>query len=496
MIENLVTGFGIALTARGLLFGFLGVTIGTAIGVMPGIGPALTISLLLPLTFGLDPTTAFIMFGGIYYGAMYGGSTTSILVNLPGEAASVVTTLDGFQMAKKGRAAAALATAAIGSFVAGTFATAMLMLLAPFLVTFALGFGPPEYFALMVLALTTVAGLGMESMPKTMFAAFLGLGLGTIGIETQTGQARFTFGIPQLLGGIDVVIAAIGFFAIGEVLWMAATLKYTGQEAVRHRGPARMTADDWRRSLPSWLRGTFTGFIIGVLPGAGATLATFLSYNVERRWSKTPEKFGTGMIEGVAGPEAANNASAGGSMVPLLALGIPGSGTTAVMLAAFQLYGLRPGPLLFTENPSLVWGLIASLYVSNAMLLVLNLPLIGLWVRLLDVPKPLLMGAVVIFSTVGAYAVNNSIFDLGVIFTLGAVSFLMRRHGFPIAPVILGIVLGPLIEQDFRRSLAISVGDPTIFLTRPISATILLIACVVLIAPVLSSAARAKSGKG
>jgi putative tricarboxylic transport membrane protein len=487
---DILTGFQVALTPHALLFGFLGVTIGTAIGVLPGIGPALTISLLLPLTYGLDPTTAFIMFGGIYYGAMYGGSTTSILVNLPGEAASVVTTLDGFQMAKQGRGGAALATAAIGSFIAGTFATAMLMLVAPLLVGFALEFGPPEYFALMVLALTTVASFSASSLSKTMFATFLGLGLGMIGIDLQTGQARFTFGIPQLLGGIDIVIAAIGFFAVGEILWMAATLKYTKEEAVRHRGPARMTTEDWRRSLPSWMRGSVVGFFVGVLPGAGATLATFLSYDVERRFSRTPEKFGKGMIEGVAGPEAANNAAAGGSMVSLLALGIPGSGTTAVMLAAFQLYGLRPGPLLFTQNATLVWGLIASLYISNILLLVLNLPLIGIWTRLLDVPKPLLMGAVLIFSMLGAYAVNNSIFDLILIFILGLISFFMRRHDFPIAPAIVGIVLGPLIEQEFRRSLAISVGDPSIFFLRPVSGVILLAAGLALIWPQIARMRR------
>jgi putative tricarboxylic transport membrane protein len=486
---NLTTGFGIAFTPHAFLFGFLGVTIGTAIGVLPGIGPALTISLLLPLTYGLDPTTAFIMFGGIYYGAMYGGSTTSILVNLPGEAASVVTTLDGFQMAKQGRGGSALATAAIGSFVAGTFATVMLMLTAPVLVTFALQFGPPEYFALMVLALTTVASFSGSSFAKTMFATFLGLGIGMVGIDLQTGQARLTFGIPQLLGGIDVVIAAIGFFAIGEILWMAATMKNSAEEVVRHRGPSRMNREDWRRSFPAWLRGTVVGFFVGILPGAGSTLATFLSYDVERRSSKTPEKFGKGMIEGVAGPEAANNAAAGGSMVPLLALGIPGSGTTAVMLAAFQLYGLRPGPLLFTQNANLVWGLIASLYISNVLLLVLNLPLIGIWTRLLNVPKPLLMAAVLVFSMLGAYAVNNSTFDLILIFALGAISFLMRKHDFPIAPTIVGIVLGPLIEQEFRRSLAISVGDPSIFVLRPVAAAIF---CVAIISVALSIRNRSK----
>jgi putative tricarboxylic transport membrane protein len=430
------------------------------------------------------------MFGGIYYGAMYGGSTTSILVNLPGEAASVVTTLDGFQMAKQGRGGAAIATAAIGSFIAGTFATAMLMLVAPILVQFALAFGPPEYFALMVLALTTVAGFSASSLSKTLFSTFLGLGIGMIGIDLQTGQARFTFGIPQLLGGIDVVIAAIGFFAIGEILWIAATMKHTQEESVRHRGPARMTPEEWRRSWPAWLRGSVVGFFVGILPGAGATLATFLSYDVERRSSKTPEKFGKGMIEGVAGPEAANNAAAGGSMVPLLALGIPGSGTTAVMLAAFQLYGLRPGPLLFTQNASLVWGLIASLYISNALLLLLNLPLVGLWTRLLDVPKPLLIAAVLVFSMLGAYAVNNSVFDLVLIFVLGVMSFFMRRHEFPVAPAIVGIVLGPLIEQEFRRSLAISVGNPAIFFTRPVSVAILLLASLALVWPHISRMKR------
>jgi putative tricarboxylic transport membrane protein len=476
---NLLTGFGTALSPINLLFGLIGVTVGTAIGVLPGLGPALTISLLLPITFGLDPTTAFIMFGGIYYGAMYGGSTTSILVKMPGEAASVITTLDGFQMVKQGRAGAALATAAIGSFVAGTFATFMLMMLAPALVNFALGFGPPEYFALMILALTTITGLSGGSLPHAVFSTMLGLGLGIVGMDLQSGQARLTFGIQSLLSGIDIVVAAIGFFAIGEVLWAAANPEHAPDVAVVTS--VRMTSEDWRRSWPAWIRGSLIGFFTGVLPGAGATVASFLSYSAERRASRQPDKFGEGAIEGVAGPEAANNASAGGSMVPLLALGVPGSGTTAIMLAAFQLYGLQPGPLLFAEKPELVWGLIASLYISNALLLALNLPLIGIWVRLLTVPKPLLFGAVLAFSTLGVYTVNHNSFDLIVVWAIGLLSFFMRRYNFPIAPTILGLVLGPLLEQEFRKAMAISVGNPMIFVTRPISAVILAVAALLLL---------------
>ncbi len=477
---NLLTGFGTALTPVNLLFGLIGVTIGTAVGVLPGLGPALTISLLMPVTFGLNPATAFIMFGGIYYGAMYGGSTTSILVKMPGEAASVVTVLDGYQMAKQGRAGAALATAAVGSFVAGTFATFMLMVLAPALVDFALEFGPAEYFALMVLALATASGFAGGSLPHAAFSTMLGLGLGMVGIDLQSGQARLTFGIPSLLGGIDVVVAAIGFFAIGEVMWEAA-VRSDAEEPLKTVGSLRMTPEEWRRSWPSWLRGSVLGFFTGVLPGAGATVATFLSYEAERRASRHPASFGKGAIEGVAGPEAANNASAGGSMVPLLALGIPGSGTTAIMLAAFQLYGLEPGPLLFTEKPELVWGLIASLYVSNTLLLALNLPLIGFWVRLLAVPKPLLYGAVLAFSTLGVYTMNHNSFDLIVVWAIGLLSFFMRLYGFPIAPTVLGLVLGPLLEQEFRKAMAISGGNPLIFATRPISAVILVFAALMLL---------------
>ena len=484
--DNLAVGFGAALAPLNLLFGLIGVTLGTAIGVLPGIGPALTISMLMPLTFGMDPVAAFIMFGGIYYGAMYGGSTTSILVKMPGEASSVMTALDGFRMTCKGRAGAALATAAIGSFIAGTFATVMLMLTAPVLVEFALGFGPSEYFALMVLALTAITGLSGQSPAKGAFATLLGLALGTMGIDLQTGQARFTFGVQGLLGGMNVVVVTVGLFAVGEVFWYAATRRTSNDERAPVGGPVRLTRGEWRRSFPAWIRGTVIGFFTGILPGAGATVASFLSYDAERRFSKAPEEFGDGAIEGVAGPEAANNASAGGSLVPLLALGIPGSGTTAVMLAAFQMYGLQPGPLLFAQDSTLVWGLIASLYVSNALLLVLNLPLIKVWVRLLHVPTSLLFAAVLAFSTLGIYTLNNNIFDVAVVYVLGVLAFFMRRYGFPLAPTILAVVLGPLLEQEFRRAMAISNGDPTVFLTRPLSAAILVLALAAVSAPVLA----------
>jgi putative tricarboxylic transport membrane protein len=485
LFANLNIGFSVAFTPGHLLAGLIGVVVGTAVGVLPGIGPAMTIALLLPMTFGLQPITAFIMFGGIYYGAMYGGSTTSILVNTPGETASVATTLDGYQMAKKGRAGAALATSAIGSFVAGTIATLGLMLLAYQLGEFALRFGPPEYFAVMILALTAVTGLSGDSAPKTAFATFLGLGISMIGMDLQTAQPRYTFGLLDLLGGIDVVTAAIGLFAICEVLWNAGTFKRIKEDSIITVGSIWMTREEWKRSIPAWMRGSCIGFIIGVLPGAGATVATFLSYVTEKRISKTPEKFGTGMIEGVAGPEAANNASCGGALVPLLALGLPGSGTTAVMLAAFQMYGLRPGPLLFSQNPDLVWGLIASLYIGNSLLLILNLPLIGIWVKMLKTPKPLLFGGILVFSALGIYGLSGSLVEMLALFILGVIAFFLRRHDIPTAPVVLGVVLGPMIEQEYRRSLVMSVGDPMIFVNHPISLTILVVTLISLFGPII-----------
>lgn len=483
---NILHGFLVVLTPQNLLFMVIGVLVGTAIGVLPGIGPSLTISLLLPVTFGLNPIAAFVMFGGIFYGAMYGGSTTSILVNTPGESSSVVTAIDGFQMAKKGRGGAALATAAIGSFVAGTFATLCLMLLAPLLVRFALSFGPPEYFGLMLLALSAVTGLAGSSAPRALFATLFGLGLGMIGIDLQTGQARYTFDSLYLLGGIDPVTVAIGLFAVGEVFWAAATIMTTHEEAVTLKGSLLMTREEWRRSWPAWLRGMVIGFFVGILPGAGATIASFLSYNVERRFARGRHEMGQGAIEGVAGPEAANNASAGGALVPLLALGIPGSATTAVMLVAFQMYGLRPGPLLFASQGDLVWGLIASLYISNAILLLLNLPLVRIWVRLLDVPKPILYVAILMFSFLGVYAESQNTFSMAILLALGIIGFLMRYFDIPLAPVVLGAVLGPLLEQEFRRSLAISVNDYSVFVTRPISLVLLILVVLSFCVPLVN----------
>jgi putative tricarboxylic transport membrane protein len=478
LFTDMGTGFSVALAPENLMFGFLGVLIGTAVGVLPGLGPSVAIALLLPLTFGLEPTTAFILFGGIYYGTMYGGSTTSILINTPGDAASSVSTFEGYPMAKKGLGGVALATSAIGSFIGGTFATFMLMIAATSLASATLWFGPPEYFALMLFALTMVTGMAGKSMPRALFALALGLGLAMIGIDLQTGENRLTFGVQELYGGIDVALGAVGLFAVGEALWLIAAPP-SGPTEQLPTNRLWLKMDEWKRSFVPWIRGSLVGFSSGLLPGTGATFATFMAYGVERRFAKNPQEFGKGAIEGLAGPEAANNAAAGASMVPLLALGIPGSATTAIMLVAFQLYGLQPGPTLLDNNKELVWGLIASLYVANVLLVVLNLPLVGLWVQLLRIPKGLLTAIILVFSTVGAYSLQGSLGDVVIVWLLGVAAFLLRRYGFPIAPVLLGLVLGPLIEQDLRRSLAMSSGDFSIFLTRPIAASILALIAVI-----------------
>ena len=398
-LASLGHGFAVALTPWNLLWSALGVTIGTAIGVLPGIGPALTVALLLPVTYSLEPTSAFIMFAGIYYGAMYGGSTTSILLNTPGESGSIVTAIDGHEMARKGRGAQALATAAIGSFVAGTIATIALTFVAPLMVKVALLFGPAEYFALMVLALTTVTAVLGDSLVRGLSSLFIGLALGLVGIDLQTGQARFTLGIPEMLDGIDTVVVAVGLFAIGETLYVASRYKYETEEIYALKGSMWMSKEDWRRSWKPWLRGTFLGFPIGALPAGGSEIPTFLSYLIEKRLSKNPQEFGHGAIEAVAGPEAANNAAAAGVLAPLLSLGLPTSATAAIMLAAFQQYGLQPGPLLFDSNPELVWGMIASLYIGNVLLLILNLPMAGVWVKLLAIPRPWLYAGILVFAT-------------------------------------------------------------------------------------------------
>jgi putative tricarboxylic transport membrane protein len=482
-LQALREGFASAVSLANLMWALIGVTLGTAVGVLPGIGPALTVAVLLPVTFSLDPISAFIMFGGIYYGAMYGGSTTSILLNTPGETGAIATALDGYQMARQGRGAAALTTAAIGSFVAGTLATIGLTFFAPVLASVALEFGPAEYFALAVLAFCAVTALLGASVTRGLFSLFLGLALGLVGIDQLTGNARFSFGIPQLLDGIDVVILVIGLFAVGETLYQAWQHGRDEIEAVRLRDFTGMNREEWKRSWKPWLRGTAIGFPLGVLPMGGTVIPTFLSYITEKRLSDRPEEFGHGAIEGVAGPEAANNAAAAGVLVPLLTLGLPSSATAAIMLAAFQQYGLQPGPLLFSTRPDLVWTLIASLYIGNAMLLILNLPLAGVWARVMLVPRPLLFGGVLVLASLGAYSLNRSILDLGLLYIVGAIGCLMRVYNFPLVPAVLGLVLGPMAEQQFRRAMAISEGDPSVFITRPIAATLLVSAAVVLAGP-------------
>ncbi len=481
--DALIAGFAVALTPVNLLWGLVGVTLGTAVGVLPGVGPALTIALLLPATAKLDPTGALIMFAGIYYGAMFGGSTTSILLNTPGESATIVTAMEGNLMAKRGRAGPALATAAIGSFVAGTIAVLLLTVMAPFIVEIGLKFGPAEYFSVMVLAFTTVSAVLGSSAARGLASLFFGLSIGLIGIDAQTAQARFTLGIPELLDGIDVVVVAVGLFAVGETLYVATYLNRQGDKVEKMRGSIWMTRSDWKRSWKPWLRGTALGFPFGTIPAGGAEIPTFLSYALEKKLTKHPGEFGKGAIEGVAGPEAANNASATGTLVPLLTLGLPTTAAAAIILAAFQQWGLQPGPLLFETQPLLVWGLIASMYVGNVILLVLNLPLVGIWVKLLAVPRPLLYGGILLFATLGAYGLRNSWFDLALLYIVGLVGFLMRRYDIPIAPVLVGMILGPLSEQQFRRALAISQGDLSIFVTQPIAATVLAITMLVLIGP-------------
>jgi len=483
VFDLLMQGFQVAMQPKNLLWCLIGVTFGTAVGVLPGIGPAVAIALLLPITSKLDPSGALIMFAGIYYGAMYGGSTTSILLNTPGESATIVTAMEGNQMAKRGRAGPALCTAAVGSFIAGTIATVLLTLLAPQVVDIAIKFGPPEYFALMVLAFATVSAVLGDSTLRGLTALFIGLGIGVVGIENESGQARYVMGIPQLADGIEVVTIAVGLFAVGETFYNASKLNHVAETMERVKGSILMTADDWKRSWKPWLRGTAIGFPFGAMPAGGAEIPTFLSYAVEKKLAQHPEEFGKGAIEGVAGPEAANNASSTGVMVPLLTLGLPTSATAAILLAAFQQYGLQPGPLLFETNAPLVWGLIASFYVGNIMLLILNLPLIGVWIKLLEIPKPQLYAGILVFATMGVYGMRQSAFDVFLLYVIGLMGFLMRRYGFPTAPVIVGMILGPLAESQLRRSLSISQGDPWVFLQRPISGTILVITVLIVVGP-------------
>ena len=479
----LLQGFLLALTPAKLMYCAFGVLLGTAVGVLPGIGPAVTVALLLPVTFKLDPSGSLIMFAGIYYGAMYGGSTTSILINTPGESASMATALEGSKMAKSGRAGPALATAAIGSFVAGTIATAGIAFLAPWMVKFAVQFGPEDYFALMVVAFVTVSATFGDSPLKGLISLFLGLALGLIGIDKLTGQSRLTFGLPELLDGVEVTTLAVGLFAVGEALYVASQRQISG-EMMKLTGSLWMSKEDWKRSWKPWIRGTLYGFPIGALPAGGAEIPTFLSYSTEKKLSKHPEEWGTtGAIEGVAGPEAANNASVAGTLVPLLSLGLPTSATAAILLAGFQQFGLNPGPLLFAENPQLVWGLIASLFIANVLLVILNLPLVGLWVQLLKIPTPWLYAGILVFAAMGSIATKGSVAELLMLIVFGLVGFLMRRYDYPVAPMVVGLILGPMAESQLRRALQISLGDPLVLVQSPIAAVLLLIALAALLAP-------------
>ena len=481
--NQLLQGFITAGTPINLLWALLGCTIGTAVGVLPGIGPATAVAMLLPITLKVDPTASMIFFAGIYYGAMYGGSTTSILLNTPGESGSMVTAMEGNKMAKNGRAGAALATSAIGSFVAGTIATVLVTFCAPVVANYAVRLGPPEYFLLMVLAFCTVSAVLGKSEVRGLTSLFIGLAMGLVGIDQISGQARYTAGVPELLDGLEVVLIAVGLFAVSEALY---NVLYEGRvvETQNKMSKVHMTRQEWARSWPAWLRATLIGFPFGTIPAGGSEIPTFLSYATEKKLSKHRDEFGTkGAIEGVAGPEAANNAAITATLIPLLTLGIPTSNTTAILLGAFQNYGIQPGPQLFDNNAALVWALIASLYIGNVMLLILNLPLIGLWVKLLKVPKSYLYAGILIFATVGVYGMRQSAFDLVLLYAIGLLGVVMRRFDFPTAPVVVGMILGPLAEAQMRNALSIGEGSWTVFVQRPGSIVLLVIVLAVLLLP-------------
>jgi putative tricarboxylic transport membrane protein len=477
--SNLIGGLSVAVQPANLLYCFVGVFVGTLIGVLPGIGPAGTMAILLPFTYGISPEASVIMLAGIYYGAMYGGSTTSILVNIPGEAASIVTTLDGYQMALQGRAGPALGIAAFGSFIAGTMSIVGLQALSPYLVSVALRFGPAEYFSLMILGLIMLSYLAQKSILKALMMAGVGILLGTIGQDPMTGGARFTFGLPEFLDGLGIVPLVIGIFGISEVLMHGE--KPADQRSVITRvSHVFPTRSDWVASKWAIIRGGVIGFILGILPGGGAILASFVSYTVEKRISKTPERFGHGAIEGVAAPESANNAAAGSAFIPMLTLGIPANPIMAILLGALMIHGIAPGPLLMKEQPNLFWGVITSMYIGNIMLLVLNLPLIGLWVKLLRVPHTILFPLILLFCIIGTYAENKSIVAVALMLFFGGFGYVMRKFGYEPAPLVLAFVMGPILETALRQALIISDGSFHIFFSRPISAACLVIAAVLL----------------
>ncbi len=478
--QNLLLGFSVALQPSILVYAFVGCVIGTLVGMMPGLGPLAGISLLLPATFGLNPIIAIVLLAGVYYGAMYGGSTTSILINVPGEAASVMTCVDGYAMTQNGRAGPALAIAAIGSFVAGTLGVVGLMLLAPTLAAWALRFGPPEYTALLLMGLFILAYMSGGSMLKTLAMAAFGLMLGMIGIDVMSGYTRFSFGVVELGDGVGIVPVAVGLFGVSEILLAAggAAAPKVQQPKLRDLIPSR---EEFRLSAGPIARGSLLGFLIGIIPGSAHIISSFVSYGIERRISNHPERFGRGAIEGVAGPESANNAAATGAFVPMLALGIPTSPVTAVMIAAIMVHGVLPGPMLIQEQPELFWGFVASMYVGNVVLLILNLPMVGLFVNLLRIPYGYLYPCILCFCILGTYAVSNSVIDVWILLVMGGIGYLLRKFGYDLAPVALGLVLAPMIELSLRQSLAMSAGDYGIFLQRPIATTMLALGVVLLL---------------
>jgi len=479
-LQQLMAGFAVALTVKNLLFATAGCILGTLIGVLPGLGPAAGTALLIPITFRLEPTSAIIMLAAIYYGAMYGGTITSVLINVPGEAASVVTCMDGYEMAKKGRAGAALGIAAIGSFFGGTVATFGLVLVALPLSRFALTFGPPEYFALLCVGLSLVMGLAGKSLTRALIMGIVGLIFSMVGVDPVEGAPRFTFGITKLMDGVGFVPVVMGFFGIGEILLnaeksLAGVMAESGK--VSSFFPRR---DEWRICATSILRGTGLGFFLGLIPGTNSAVAAFMSYVVEKKVSKHPEKFGTGVIEGVAGPETANNAYANAALIPLFTLGLPGSPTIAILMGALIMNGLMPGPLLFQQHADFVWAVIASLYIGNVILLILNLPLVGWWAKLLKIPYQTLVVLILVFCMIGAYSLNNSIFDIGVMIFCGILGYGFKKLDFPMAPAILTLILGPMMEQHLRESLSLSQGSYAIFFTRPISLFFLAVTAAIL----------------
>ncbi|KYZ75110.1 transporter [Anaerosporomusa subterranea] len=485
-MENLLYGFSVALTPENLLFGLLGAFLGTLVGVLPGIGPVGSMALLLGLTYNLPPVTAIITFAGIYYGSMYGGSTTSILVNIPGESSSVVTAMDGYQMARKGRGGAALFIAAIGSFVAGTFGLIMLSLLAPQLAELALKFGPPEYFSIAVFGLIVLCQLNGQGLIKSMVMVAVGLMVGTIGLDIFTGQQRMTFGIGALEQGVDFVPVAMGLFGIAEVLEAAERKLLEHQEVIKVKFRELLpNRSELTRSAGPVARGSLLGFIVGLVPGPAAVISTFISYTLERKLSKTPEEFGKGAPEGVAGPESANNSAAVGAFVPVLSLGIPFAPPTALLLSAMMIHGITPGPLLVTEHPDVFWGVIASMYIGNVMLLALNLPMVSLFVQVLRVPLKFLMPSVLLLCVVGAFAINNSLADLVIMAVAGIAGYALRKLDFPPAPLVLALVIGPMLEDSFRQSLMMSRGDFSVFFASSMSKGLGLLAAAVLILPLL-----------